>query len=148
MSADAEVDPSMPSPMRQYEELLLDPLKPVSKSSTGSADSFFSLMDRADLGRRTETARKAGDSGEAASIKARFEWQPRWMQTCNLHRGRRVDVRVTLPDPCIKCQEKDGHGQKARVFAVPVNGTPIDFDAEFTKQQRQEKKRGMSLIRG
>ena len=128
-----------------------DAMSESSPSAEGSAGSFFGDLDRED--RRRARGRQRAAVGEAVvtdeTPRQRQEWKPQWIQTCEVHKGEWIDVSVRLPDPCPQCKQADGHGQKARIFPMPIPGAKegdhILFDREFVKQKRSRRSSLKSL---
>ena len=117
----------------------LDAMSESSESSVASNGSFFSALDRVDRKRK----------GELDSQELREEWRPKWVRSCPLHKGESVDLTVRLPDPCPECLARDGHGQKARVFAQATQAegsSGFSFEAEFAKQRRRGGKSSVKRL--
>lgn len=121
----------------------LDSLSESLGSSAGSTGSFFQCLDREDRKRE----RREQPSAPMPPVTSSEQKEPKsvWMQICEKHKGEWVDVTVRLPDPCPQCQQKDGHGQKARIFSLPDQKMG-SFDTQFAKQQEMKSHKLKNLI--
>jgi hypothetical protein len=132
----------------------LDQMIASSSSSSGSsAKSFFESLDRQDMRsrRHADTGKRKAGKAESTPMSDSKTGKPQWVQTCDIHKGEWVDTNVRLPDPCPQCKKADGHGQKARVFEMPVQagkeGDQIQFDAEFMRQQEKQRSHPMQRLK-